>query len=168
MSRAFAPAADAFEKTLDELRLQGQLSDLGDLRTLGRRAALLAVAGEIWRQHLGPLLDTEQTMSLLQVKSRQAVSDLAHRGRLLMLGGAGDRKLYPAFQFAPNGRPWPDLPAILKIFADVVASPYTTASWLVSPNSSLDDETPIDGMRSGRTGDELLEAARRAASRLAR
>lgn len=165
MSGTFATAAHAFERTLDELDLQS--SELGDLAALGRRAALLAVANQVWEQQLGPLLDADQARSLLGVRSRQAVSDLGRRGRLLALDAPGGHKVYPAFQFTPAGRPWPDLVAILEIFADVVESPYTTASWLVSPNSRLDGETPMDWLRSRRELDKLLEAARCAASRLA-
>lgn len=167
MPGVFTTAANAFEETLDELGFRDRLSELGDLAALGRRAALLAVAGELWGQHLGPLLDADQVAGLLGVRSRQAVSDLARRSRLLALDAAAGRKLYPALQFAPNGRPWDELAPILEIFAEVAATPYTTASWLASPNPNLDGKTPLDWLRSGRESEELLQAARRAASRLA-
>lgn len=168
MSGAFAIAADAFEKTLEDLDLREGLSGLGDLAALGRRAALLAAAGAVWRRRLGPLLEGGEVQTLLGVGSRQAVSDLAKRGRLLALRTSGGRKLYPAFQFAENGRPYPDLASVLETFAGVVESTYTTASWLVSPNTDLAGETPFERLRSGRGIEELLEAARRAAARLAR
>ena len=109
-----------------------------------------------------------EVQELLGVGSRQAVSDLAKRGRLLALDAAGGRRLYPAFQFAESGRPHRDLESVLEVFAGVVESTYTTASWLVSPNADLTGETPIERLRSGRGLDELLVAARRAAARLAR
>ena len=168
MSGTYAIAANAFEETLEALDLREGLAELGDLAALGRRAALLAVAGAVWRRQLGPLLEGREVQELLGVGSRQAVSDLAKRGRLLALDAAGGRRLYPAFQFAESGRPHRDLESVLEVFAGVVESTYTTASWLVSPNADLTGETPIERLRSGRGLDELLVAARRAAARLAR
>jgi hypothetical protein len=166
MSHA-ALAARAFERTLEELERQENAPDLGDPAALGRRAALLATGEAVWGKHLGPLFDVEQVRALLAVGSRQAVSDLAKRGRLLALDAAGQRKLYPAFQFGPEGRPYPELARVLAIFAGAVETPYTVASWLVSPQDVLTGETPAAWMRSRRDSDRLLEAARRAAAALA-
>ncbi len=163
MSAAFAIAAEAFERTLEEL----DLDDFDDPVILGRRGALLAAADSVWDRHLGPTFDTEQAKTVLGVSSRQAVSDLAKRSRLLALDAAGGRKLYPMFQFGRDGRPYPELAEILPLFAGVVETPHTTASWLVSPNFHLGDETPAAWMRSGKEPGRLLEAARRAAARLA-
>ncbi|MCP3958634.1 MAG: DUF2384 domain-containing protein [bacterium] len=165
MSAALAIAAEAFERTLEELDLETDLGD--DPAALGRRAALLAAADSVWKRHLGPMFDAEKAKVVLGVSSRQAVSDLAKRGRLLAIDAAGGRKRYPAFQFGQDGRPYPELPAILEIFADVVETPHTVASWLVSPNSALGNETPIVWMRSGREPRRLRDAARRSAERLA-
>ena len=164
MSGALAIAADAFEKTLEELGLG---TDLSDPVALGRRAALLAAADSVWGRHLGAMFDAEQAKVVLGVSSRQAVSDLAKRGRLLAVDAASGRKLYPAFQFGKGGRPYLELVAILKLFQGVVETPYTIASWLASPNTLLGNETPIDWMRSGRESALLQEAARRDAERLA-
>ncbi len=164
MSGAFAPATEAFERVLEELEVE---PEQGDLAALGRRAGLVAAANSVWSRHLGPMFDAEQAMTMLGVSSRQAVSDLAKRGRLLALDVGRGRKRYPAFQFGENGRPHPDLVPILALFAPVVETPYTIASWLVSPNHLLGDETPIAWMRARRESARLLEAARRAAERLA-
>lgn len=160
-------AAKAFERMLQQLEDQEGMPDLGDPDTLGRRAALLATAEAVWGRHLGPLLDAEQVRTLLGVGSRQAVSDLAKRGRLLVLDASGGRKLYPSFQFASNGRPYPEIATVIEIFADAVETAYTIASWFVSPQDRLDRETPASWMRSGREPEPLVEAARRAASQLA-
>ncbi len=164
MSGAFAPAVEAFERTLEELELE---PEPGDLAAFGRRAALVAAANSVWGRHLGPMFDAEQAKTVLGVSSRQAVSDLAKRGRLLALGAAGGRKRYPAFQFGKDGRPYGDLVPILALFAAVVETPYTIASWLVSPNPLLGNEAPVAWMRSGRDSARLREAAHRAAERLA-
>jgi hypothetical protein len=167
MSHAAALAALAFERTLEELERQENAPDLGDPAALGRRAALLATAEAVWGRHLGPLFDGEQARAVLAVSSRQAVSDLAKRGRLLALDAAGQRKLYPAFQFGPDGRPYPELARVLTIFEGIVETPYTVASWLVSPQDLLEGETPAAWVRSRRDPERLFTAARRAAAALA-
>ena len=168
MTRAHAAAvAKAFEEALEEIEISDDNPELQDPRALGRRAALLAVAEMSWREVLGPLLDVEQVQSLLQVKSRQAVSDLAKRARLLSLDGSGGRKLYPAFQFGPTGRPYPEVVKVLGIFSGIVETPYTVASWFVSPQDLLDGETPAAWLRSRGSSELLLEAAERSADKLA-
>ncbi len=164
MSGAFAIASEAFERTLEEFEVE---PEQGDLAALGRRAGLLAAAASVWGRHLGPMFDAEQAKTVLGVTSRQAVSDLAKRGRLLALDAAGGRKRFPAFQFGEDGRPHSALVSILELFAPVVETPYTIASWLVSPNLLLENETPVAWMRSGRPSARLQEAARRAVQRLA-
>lgn len=167
MSKAAAAAARAFEQALEELEQQENAPVLGDPVALGRRAALLATAEAVWGRQLGPLLDVEQVKAVLAVGSRQAVSDLARRGRLLALDATGGRKLYPAFQFGLDGRPYPELAQLLAGFRDAVETPYTVASWLVSPQDLLEGETPAAWMRSRRDPERLLEAGRRAAAALA-
>jgi len=162
-----ALAARAFERTLEELERQEEALDLGDPEVLGRRAALLAAAEAVWGLQLGPLFDVDQVKAVLGVGSRQAVSDLAKRGRLLALDAAGQRKLYPSFQFGTDGRPLPELPRLLAVFDGAVESAYTVASWMVSPQELLAGETPAAWMRSRRDPEPLLEAARRAAAALA-
>jgi hypothetical protein len=166
MSHA-STAARAFERTLEQLERQEGISAFGDPAALGRRAALLAAAEAVWGRQLGPLFDLEQTKAALGVGTRQAVSDLAKRGRLLALDASGGRKLYPSFQFSPSGRPYPEIARVLEIFAGQVETPYTIASWLVSPQDFLRGETPAAWMRSGHEPEPLYESARRAAARLA-
>jgi len=168
MPNPIEAATEAFGKTLRELeRRSGAPELLDDPSGLGRRAALMVVAERLWGEHLGPLLEVEEVKSLLCVGSRQAVSDLAKRGRLLALDAAGGRKVYPAFQFARGGRPFPELPEILKAFDGAAETPYTIASWLVSPQDLLERQTPAAWMQAGREPDRLFEAARRSAAKLA-
>lgn len=120
----------------------------------------------LWGQHLGPLFDIEQVKTLLQVTSRQAVSDLDQRGRLLALDASDGRKLYPAFQFSPTGRPYPEISTVIEIFAGIVETPYSIASWFVSPQNLLAGETPAAWLRSGRDSSRLFDAARRSSGEL--
>lgn len=161
-------AAEAFGETLAELGLHDGDPEIGDPRALGRRAALLAVAGPLWRRHLGPILNTGQVASLLGVGTRQAVSDRVKRGRLLALP-AGERGLgYPAFQFAPTGETYPGVAVVLDAFSTARLSPHTIASWFMTPQATLGDRTPAEWMVEGGDTSELLKAARRTAARAAR
>jgi hypothetical protein len=169
MTRATAAAAaKAFEEALEEAweDLPDDAPEIQDPEALGRRAALLAVSEMAWGQILGPLYDVEQVQTILKVKTRQAVSDLAKRGRLLALHGSGGRKLYPAFQFGPSGRPYPEIAKVLEIFEGIVATPYTIASWFVSPQDLLEEEAPAAWLRTGKDSSQLLAAAQRSAAAL--
>ncbi len=166
MTRAHA-AAKAFEEALEEAiedrSLPEDAPELQDPRDLGRRAASLAVSEAAWRKVLGPLLEIGQVQELL---GPQDVSDLTRRGYLLVLPGFGGRKLYPAFQLSPNGHPYPEIEKILEIFLDVVETPYTIASWLVSPQDLLEGETPIAWLRAEKDSSQVLRAAQRSAGEL--
>jgi hypothetical protein len=164
MARALAAAAETFEQTLEELGVSER--ELGDPEALGRRAALLATADALWSRRIGPMLRRDQVQELLGVGSRQAVSQLAKRRRLLAL--ASDEGLtFPAFQFSPGGRPYDAMPAILAAFEDADVSPYTIASWLTTPQRLLGRVTPATWLRRGRDPERVVEAARRSAARLA-
>lgn len=165
---SMSAAADAFEEALTELGFDDGDLDIGDPRSLGRRAALLAVAGTVWRRHLGPLLTTKQVAELLGVTTRQAVSDRVKRHRILALP-AGERELtYPAFQFSANGEPYRAMASVLEVFSTAKLSPHTIASWFVTPQRALDGAAPAEWMAENRGAERLLVAARRAAARTAR
>jgi hypothetical protein len=166
MTRARA-AAKAFEEALEEFSFPEDAPVIQDPEALGRRAALLAVSETVWGQALGPLFDIEQARTVLQAKDRQAVSDLERGGRLLVLPGSGGRKLYPALQFDPQGRPYPEIEKILDIFSRVVETPYTIASWLATSQDLLEGETPSSWLRSQRDPELVFEAAKRSADKLA-
>lgn len=183
-------ATDAFRSSLEELRrsmerlpyreadevrepaapldapaLGPPEGELGDPRELGKRAALLALAEAAWRQHLGALLDTHQVQALLGVATRQAVSDRARRGGLLMLPMKAGRVVYPAFQFGPSGQPFPAVPKVLAVFEEAGSDPWAVASWFRTPRGRLVGRTPAEWMGHGLDEEALLEAARRAAAR---
>lgn len=165
MTRARA-AAKAFEETLEELALPEDTPELQDPEALGRRAALQAVAETVWTQHLGSLLQAEEVKNLLGVATSQAVSELASRGFILALAGSGGRTLYPAFQFRPSGPPYSEVAKVIEILSGAVETPYTIASWFVSPQDLLDGETPTAWMRAKKDASQLLAAAERSAGEL--
>lgn len=161
-------AAEAFQETLMELGLDEADPELGDPRTLGRRAALLAAAGAAWRRHLTPLLNTKQVAELLGVGTRQAVHDRVKRHRILALPTEDRELAYPAFQFDTTGKPYPAIAPVLETFAAARLSPHTVASWFATPQAPLDDLTPARWLAEGRDADHLLIAARRSAARASR
>jgi len=123
-------------------------------------------AETIWSEIVGPLLDVGQAQNLLALDNPQTVRELARKGCILALDGSGGRDLYPAFQFDPAGHPYPELAKVVDAFSDVVETPYTIASWFVSPQDLLDGETPVDWMRSQKDPSRLLAAAKRSAGEL--
>jgi hypothetical protein len=122
-----------------------------------------------WREVLGPLWDVEKVRDFLGLKNRGKVRDLSASGQLLELSSPEGDELYPAFQFQfdANGSLYPEIAGVIEIFSGVVVTPYTMASWFVSPQDLLEGETPAAWLRSGRDPELLFEAARRAAAPLA-
>lgn len=163
---SLAAAAQSFQRTLSELGITGDEEELVDLTLLGRRAALLAAADVVWHKHVGPLLSSKQVRELMGRGTRQSVSELVRRRRLLGLPQHDGRLAFPAFQFGAGGRRLPGLESILEEFADAVETPHTVASWFVTPEPLLEDETPAHWLRRRRPKARALEAARRYAERL--
>lgn len=167
MTMPGSAAAIAFEETLTELGVDERDPDI-DARALGRRAALLAVAGTVWNRHIGPLLNTKQVAELLGVTTRQAVNDRVRRHRILALPTDERDLAYPAFQFSETGQPHAALTPVLEAFAGARLSAHTISSWFVTPQAALDRERPADWLRAGRDPERLAVAARRSAARTSR
>jgi hypothetical protein len=163
-----ATAAKSFQRTLSELGITGDEEELEDLPALGRRAALLAASDLVWHKHLGPLYSSKQVRELMGRGTRQSVSELARRRRLLALPQDDGLLAFPAFQFRPGGRRLRGLERILESFEGAVETPYTIASWFVTPEPLLEGKTPAEWLRRGRPEAPALEAARRYAERLKR
>jgi hypothetical protein len=129
-------------------------------------AAAEIPAETIWSEILGPLLVVEQVRALLGLDSSHAVREVARKGCILALDGSGGRDLYPAFQFGPDDRPYPEMAKVIAAFSEAVETFYTIASWFVSPQDLLEGETPVVWMRSQKDPSRLLAAAKRSAGEL--
>ncbi|MGQ0670241.1 MAG: hypothetical protein ACT4PO_11315 [Actinomycetota bacterium] len=130
---------------------------------------MVAAAEVVWTKHLGPLLDARQVQDLLGVDTRQAVSDLRARRRMLGLPKESGRVVYPAFQFGDSGRPFELLPQVLEVFEERAhVDPWTIASWFVTPQAFLARMTPAEWLAKGEDPDLVVRAARRTAARLGR
>jgi hypothetical protein len=154
-------AAQAFEETLAELGIDEAQIDAQDF---GRRAALLAASNLLWARQLGAAYGTRNVRALLK-SSKRTVNDRVRRGTPLALRDEAGERVYPAFQFGPDGQPVPGIADVISALGDVVETPHTIAAWLVSPEAELDGRTPIEELRHGRS--ELVsDAARHYAARL--
>jgi hypothetical protein len=160
-----AEAVESFEQTLAELGVGEGDAEVEDPAALGRRAALMAASDVLWERHIGPLYSTRQVRELMGIGSRQAISERVKRRRLLSVPGADGNPRFPAFQFAGR-RPLPGLGQILDAFRDAAESPYTVASWFVTPDPLLDDRPPAVWLRESGAPDRAAQAASRYAERL--
>src|SRR5262249_42767181 len=167
MTAALAEAAKTFEQTLEELGITGREREV-NAAALGRRAALLAASDVVWHKHLGPMYSSKQVREVMGRGTRQSVSELAKRGRLLALPEEDGRLAFPAFQCGRTGERLPGLERLLEIFDGAVETPYTVASWFVTPEPRLQGKTPAAWLRAGRPVEPTLEAATRYAQRLRR
>jgi hypothetical protein len=165
---SYAAATQAFQETLERFDvLGGRLADLEAQVRLGRRAALLATSELTWEGHLGPLYEWADVAAVLgTVRTRQGISDLAKRRRLLALPTRGGKLLYPAFQFS-GARTIAGLHELLVELDGSGASPWTQASWFVTGQDELDGESPAAYLSRHPLDERVLKAVRRVAARLA-
>jgi len=103
MTAALAEAAKTFEQTLGELGITGKEREV-DPSALGRRAALLAASEVVWHKHLGPMYSSKQVREVMGRGTRQSVSELAKRGRLIALPEEGRSPGVPRLPVRTHGR----------------------------------------------------------------
>jgi hypothetical protein len=155
-------AVMAFVQTAGELMGETPL----DADT-ARRAALVAVAGQVWEHELGPSLSSSQVRELLGGVSRQRVDELLKSRRLIGLRESGGRWRFPAFQFV-DGQPLDALVSAFWTVAGGAVSDWTAASWCVAPDDALDGMSPLEWARAGGDTEQLQRVARQDTARLAR
>jgi len=157
-----AAVLEAFARTATEL--------VGDPATIdvetARRAAMIAVADQVWEGELGPLLSTAHVRELLGGISRQRVDELARGHRLISLSDSSRRRWFPVFQFK-DGRPVQSLVAAFSMIAEATESGWTAAAWCVAPDPALDGNSPAVWAKSGRDPARLEQVARQDRGRLA-
>lgn len=116
---------------------------------------------QAWAEQLGPAYRQRDVADLLD-KTPQAVSQDRRLLKLTMRSGTPG---YPVFQF--DGRTILDgISQVIVQLSPAVATPWTIASWLTSPQPTLDDQRPVDLLRD-RQIDPVVTAARRFAAALA-
>lgn len=95
--------------------------------------------------------------SVTEAEVRDLDVDPHSPGLIRLSGMAGDVRL-PAFQFAPDGRPYPVVTQI-NVLLDAGDDPWGVADWWLGLNGWI-DAIPAESI--GRVDDELLIAAARA------
>lgn len=114
-----------------------------------------------WGDQIGPVYRQSDVAALLG-KSKQAVS--ADPG-LLRLELRSGQLGYPVVQF-DGRRVLPGVREVVTTLAPAVATRWTIASWLTSPQPSLEGDRPVDRLRAGDL-DAVVAAATRAARAMA-
>ena len=120
-----------------------------------------------WQAYVAPTLDAAEVSTYLGLGSVGAVATLTEQHRLLAVPmSSGPR--YPAFQFRA-GEADPAIGRVVGILGEVVATPYTIASWLKGAKPDLlGGKTPLEWLESGGDPERVVAAAELAAAGLDR
>ncbi len=157
---------EEFRRTLAEIG--GQPSSAGDAEALGRRAAMVVLAGDAWERALGELLTSAEARVLLGGISREALRKRVLTGSVVALRDEADLVRYPRWQFdAASGTPFGAVKKLNEIFGEAGLDPWTLASFATTPQPELDDRAPIEAFADADI-EPLLLAARRTVADLAR
>ncbi|MBS1843979.1 MAG: hypothetical protein JST53_06110 [Actinobacteria bacterium] len=157
---------EEFRRTLTEIG--GRPSSPDDAEALGRRAALVVLAGGAWERALGELLTSAEARVLLGGVSREALRKRVLSGSVLALRDEAGLIRYPRWQFdAANSAPFGAIKRLNGIFGEAGLDPWTLASFATSPQPELDGRTPIEAFADVDL-EPLLLAARRTVADLMR
>ncbi|UED86743.1 hypothetical protein [Streptomyces profundus] len=107
---------------------------------------------------LGPVRDrllAAESLTAEELRRRGGTEDAAG---LLRLPGPGGELRLPAFQFAADGAPWPEVVEVNALM-DAAHDPWGAADWWLSPNAWLAGELPAR-LVGGASGGSLPAIAR--------
>ena len=135
---------------------------LGRPEELGARVAEAIPAPSRLAEAVGPVY-RQASLAAAWGCSRQAVSDLIKRRRLLTVTTSDGHVVVPAFQLGPDLRPLGGMADILAVLSPEVVDDWTLASWLRQPQPRLHGASVIDRLAAGDGASvmPLIEAARR-------
>ncbi len=143
---AFVPAlAGAWRSLLDESRLSIKTRAVRRRRPLAPATDAEHALAAILRERPGALLDSESAgrgiSGNLAHKSPKVPAARARKRRAIYgLWDGANAYLYPAFQFAADGKP---LPAAERL-ANALVTAAPAAAWWFYPNKDLDGLSPAD------------------------
>jgi hypothetical protein len=142
---------EEFRRTLTEIGGQPRSAD--DAEVLGRRAAMVVLAGGAWERALGELLTSAEARILLGGISREALRKRVLSGSVLALRDDADLIRYPRWQFdAANSAPFGAIKKLNEIFDEAGLDAWTLATFATAPQPELDNRAPADAF-----GDPDLE-----------
>jgi len=157
---------EEFRRTLTEIG--GQPSSADDAEVLGRRAAMVVLAGGAWERALGELLTSAEARVLLGGVSREALRKRVASGSVIALRDDAGLIRYPRWQFdAASGAPFGVVKKLTKIFGDAGLDAWALAAFATAPQPELGDRAPIDAF-ADEDPEPVLTAARRAVAELTR
>lgn len=116
-----------------------------------------------WREYLGEYLDATEAQALLGLDDVNALRKLLAVHHVLAVPTARGLA-FPRFQFV-GGALNPTISRVIQVFSGVVATPYTTASWL--RGARFGDKSVAEWLASGEDPWVVIEAAEDSAARLA-
>lgn len=157
---------EEFRRTLAEIG--GQPSSADDAEVLGRRAAMVVLAGGAWERALGDLLTSAEARVLLGGVSREALRKRVLSGSVIALRDDAGLIRYPRWQFdASSGAPFGAIKKLNEIFGKAGLDPWTLAAFATTPQPELGDRAPVDAL-ADEDSEPLMLAARRATAELTR
>lgn len=150
---------EEFRRTLTEIG--GRPRSAGDAEVLGRRAAMIVLAGSTWERALGELLTSAAARTLLGGVSREALRKRVAGGSVIALRDEAGLVRYPRWQFDPStGAPFAAVKEINEIFDDAGLDPWALAAFVTSPQPELGERTPVDAFADTDIEPLLLAAHR--------
>jgi len=136
---------EEFRRTLTEIG--GQPSSADDAEVLGRRAAMIVLAGGAWERALGELMTSAEARILLGGVSREALRKRVVSGSVIALRDDAGLVRYPRWQFdAANSAPFGAIKKLNETFGDAGLDAWTLAAFATAPQPELDDRTPVDAI----------------------
>jgi hypothetical protein len=150
---------EEFRRTLTEIG--GQPNSADDAEVLGRRAAMVVLAGGAWERALGELLTSAEARALLGGISREALRKRVVSGSVIALRDDAGLIRYPRWQFdAVSGAPFGAVKRLNEVFGDAALDSWTLAAFATAPQPELDDRTPVDAFGDADLKPLLLSAHR--------
>jgi hypothetical protein len=150
---------EEFRRTLTEIG--GQPSSAEDAEVLGRRAAMVVLAGGAWERALGDLLTSAEARALLGGVSREALRKRVVSGSVIALRDDTGLVRYPRWQFDPaGGVPFGAVKCLNEIFDEAGLDSWTLASFATAPQPELGDRTPVAAFADADIEPLLLSAHR--------
>ncbi len=157
---------EEFRRTLAEIG--GQPSSPDDAEVLGRRAAMVVLAGGAWERALGELLTSAEARILLGGISREALRKRVLSGSVIALRDDANLIRYPRWQFdAANSAPFGAIKKLNEIFGEAGLDAWTLAAFATAPQPELDSRAPVDVFGDADL-EPLLLSARRTVADLTR
>lgn len=101
----------------------------------------------------GGCVSSSEAAEILKM-SKQGVHKARSEGRILGLPRGQNQYYFPVWQF-PNGKL---LPGLKEVYAAIDANDWMKASFMLAPNTRLNNQSPLDVLRSGAIG-PVIEAA---------